>query len=138
MPIRCIEQLTKGEIVELFKAFKTKAEIKGLTKDVVVSIEFEHETDIDLSYMDSKDRAKTMRQLENGRLSCVWVKVTARFSNLAYYEGLDSLGQVFFSNRDELDSIVSDHGMTSNAIQDLVIQVLQGKQNIDQFLRKGA
>lgn len=123
--------------MQLVKAYKTEAKIKGLTKTVLISIEVDYETDVDLSYMEPAERAKTERRLERGQLDCFWVKVTARFSDLSHFEGLDTLGQVFVSKPDDLDSCVSDHDMAQNAIADLVAQTLQGVESINQFL-KGA
>lgn len=123
--------------MQVFKAFKTTALINGLTKDVVISIETEHESDVDLSYMDADEKAKTERRLERGQLDCVWVKVTARFSELSHFEGVDSLGQVFVSSPKDLEDTVSEYDMAQNAIDDLVAQTLQGVESIQTFL-KGA
>ncbi|NJO48181.1 MAG: hypothetical protein HC840_00535 [Leptolyngbyaceae cyanobacterium RM2_2_4] len=122
--------------MQLFKAFKTTALINGLTKDVVISIETDHD-EADLSHMESDERAKTERRLERGQLDCVWVKVTARFSELSHFEGTDSLGQVFVSSPKDLEDTVSEYDMSQNAIADLVAQTLQGVESIQTFL-KGA
>lgn len=120
--------------MELIKAYKTQTQIEGLTKDVLIAIEVEPEHDIDLSYMD----AKTVRKMERGALDCVWVKVTARFAELAHFEGVDSLGQVFCVSHDDLLGTVKDHDMAQYAIDDLIKQVLQSRVLIDQFLGKVA
>lgn len=124
--------------MQLIKAYPIDVSIEGLVKRATVSIEVEHDECLDLSYMDASLRAKTELQLERGQLDVVWVKVTVRFSELDYFEGVDSLGQVFVSKPDDVTECVNDHGMVENAKAELVAQVLQGVQSINSFLGKAA
>lgn len=124
------------------KSIKTTALIEGLVKNVVVTIEIDQE-DVDFSYWDADLAKETAKDLERGAVSCVWVNVRASFSDLAHFEGSDSLGQVFLrgsydSAIKDLKQTVKDHGMVKNAIDDLVASVLQGKSQIDSFLTKAA
>lgn len=77
--------------MQLIKAFHTKASINGLSKRVIVSIEVDPDLDIDLSDFDADDRERYALAIQRGELTCLWVKVTARFSDLAHYEGIDTL-----------------------------------------------
>lgn len=129
--------------MQLIKAFHTETVIQGMTKRVVISIETQDETEFDFSYWDQDLAKKTMRDLNAGRVGLVWVKVTARFSDLAHFEGVDSLGQVFvraskdLAEKDVLQT-VNDHAMTQNAIDELVKETLSGVSQIEAFLGKAA
>lgn len=134
------------------KSIKTTALIEGLVKNVVVTIEIDHEdfspyhndkNGKRVSYWEQSDIDQTNADLARGAVRCVWVNVRASFSDLAHFEGSDSLGQVFV--RGSSDSAIKDvlidvkaHDMVQCAIDDLIRHVLQGKSRIDTFLTKAA
>lgn len=120
--------------MQLIKAYKTGTVINGLKKYVLISIEVDYDQ-FDMDYAEGAQ--DIMSQIEAGRMDCFWVKVTARFSDLAHFEGCDTLGQVLVKNPKDLMDCIKAHDMVKIAKDDLVAQVLQGKTNIDQFL-KGA
>lgn len=122
--------------MQLIHAYKTEALINGMVKAVTVSIETDHD-DFDSRDMEADLVRETEAKMERGQLDCVWVKVTARFSELDHFEGIDTLGQVFVSKRDDVMDTVKEYDMAQNAIQDLVAQTLQGVEMIQTFL-KGA
>lgn len=128
--------------MELVKVLKKNAKIEGLSKAVLVSIEIESD-DADFSYWDADLAKQTKIDLEANRVSCVWVRVTARFTDLAHYEGQDSLGQVFVRSthamavKDVLQT-VSIHDMVKTSIDDLIKNVLNGQNELNQFLGKVA
>lgn len=119
--------------MQLIKAIKTTTEIEGQTKDVLISIEVDHDQfdPIDLS---SDYIAGIHAQLERGQTKCVWLKVTARFTELDHFEGLDTMGQVLSKTEADVLRVVQDYGMINNALVDLLAQVLQGKSQINTFL----
>lgn len=124
------------------KTIKTTASIEGLVKNVVVTIEIDHD-DCDFSYWDESLKNETIKDLDAGRVSCVWVNVRASFSELSHFEGSDSLGNVFLRGsydlaQKDLKQTVKDHAMVKNAISDLITNVLNGKSQIDTFLTKVA
>jgi hypothetical protein len=121
--------------MQLLNAYKTEALINGMVKTVVISIEVENETDVDLSYMEPADIEATQDRLERGVLDCLWVKVTARFSDLEHFEGLDTLGQVFSTSKADTMTTVEFHDMAKNAIDELVANVLKGHEALDLFLK---
>lgn len=122
--------------MQLIHAYRTQALINGLTRSVVVSIETDGD-DFDRTYMDESLVAEVEAKIEQGSMDVVWIKVTARFTDLAHFEGIDTLGQVFVSKRDDVLSTVTDHDMAQNAIDELVAHTLQGVESIQAFL-KGA
>lgn len=124
------------------KSIKTTALIEGLVKNVVVTIEIDND-DVDFSYWDESLAKETALDLERGAVSCVWVNVRASFSDLAHFEGQDSLGQVILRGSHDaamrdLKQTVKIHGMVKTAIDDLITNVLNGKSQIDTFLTKAA
>lgn len=128
--------------MQLVKVLKMTAIIEGLTKNVLVSIETEHD-DFDSQYMEQSDVDEINASLEAGRIECVCVKVTARFTDLSHFDGTDTMGQVFLRGsmdlgQKDLDQTVSEYDMAQKAIDELVEQVLQGKSQIDTFLGKAA
>lgn len=126
--------------MQLIKVLKKRATIEGLDKGVLVSIEIENE-DVDFSFWDADLMKLTQKDIDKGLQYCLWVKVTARFSGLDHFEGHDSLGQVFVRSgaveKDVLQT-VEIHDMVKTSINDLIKNVLNGQNELNQFLGKAA
>ncbi len=123
--------------MKVIKAYPIELAIKGMQKRAIVSIEVENETDIDFSYWDKKTAKHTQKDLDSGKVICLWVLVRIGFSGLDGFEGVDSLGQVFVrpsSIETDVFQTVNDHGMIDNASSDLIEQVLKGVDKLNEFL----
>lgn len=124
--------------MQLVQVIKKQVKVNGMDKTCVVSIEVETDDFQQDDYMERDLMLETMRRLHRGELGCHWVKVTARFSELEHFEGVDSLGQVLSSSKAELLAVVKDHDMVGTAIAALKENVFAGKSQIDAFLGKVA
>lgn len=128
---------------QIIKTYQLEVTISGLARQATVSITAEPEylNDSDFKYWEIDDVEKTKKDLEAGILEVYSLGVGIKFVDLDYFEGFDSLGQVFVRTSNAINEaleVVSDNAMVYNATRDLVQSVLQGFESINQFLGKAS
>jgi len=119
-----------------YKTFLTESQVNDKTLTILIEIEVEEELqevnliDHDLSLKEKKD---FLKRLDSGEVFSAFIVVRAKALEV---EGNDSLGSCYIETKNfshEIDTIVSDHSMIENAIEDLLKKMKRLTEKLKEY-----
>lgn len=126
--------------MQTIKTHKTQTTIQGVQKDVLINVQYEVE-ELDTQWMEKEDVDFATEAILSGKVLCVYIMVTAQFTDLPDFSGYSSIGQVTVRTKEHVKDIIGTvqmYQLESEAIKDLEESVLSSISRIQNFLTKGA
>lgn len=113
----------------------TTLEFNGKNHVIKICVTFEDDeaskfySDVKEMYETEEERQEIIQNYENFRVQYVIITVTATIDSINIWEDT-SLGGCFISNNDDIESIIKDNDMVSEALENLKIQLEEIKRII--------
>lgn len=111
----------------------TTLEFNGKNHVIKLCVTFEDEdgfyNDVKEMYDSEEERQEIIQNYENFRVQYVIITVTATIDSINIWEDT-SLGGCFISNNDDIESIIKDNDMVSEALENLKIKLEEIKRII--------
>lgn len=115
------------KIKELSQQWGQDIEVNGKQIEVRVTIEVSYDECFDLSDFEEQDQLFLTKKIDNYKLTPVFIQVLGHIDGHLF--GIDSIGGVLMSGKQDIDIIVKECGMVNNCLEDV-------KTNLISFLKK--
>lgn len=105
--------------------------VNGIEIEVNVSFHVEpDDCEIDIEFETDEEKQEFYKKLNSGQIQNVFIQVIASYQGII---GADSLGGNLISSKNEILETIEEHGMTENACEELVKEIIQMSKDLKQF-----